>query len=210
MVTISALNGALPASMLAGIGGGFTLRPDAAASYLRARAAGAPAGVTTAYRTKAQQKVLLDLYGYPRAEYPGRSQHGEGVALDIPEPARSWFAAHGAAFGWVRTVMPSEPWHFEYVPGKDTRATPTIPTPEADMPLTQSDLEAIHRLIADTLDRRLMSPVPAIVAQPSLEAIHRLIADTLDARLSTLPGFTPAAPVTAAMVADEIARRLTA
>src|SRR5665647_1428872 len=122
MVAITSLNGALPTSALTSIGAGFTLRHDAAASYLRARADGSPAGITTAYRTKTEQKHLLDLYGYPRAEYPGRSQHGEGAALDIPEPARSWFAARGTAYGWVRTVS-FEPWHFEYQPARDTHTT---------------------------------------------------------------------------------------
>ena len=147
MVAITALNGALPASMLTAIGSGFTLRPDAAASYLRARAAGAPVGITTAYRTKAEQKRLLDLYGYPRAEYPGRSQHGEGVALDLPEPPRSWFAAHGKGYGWVRTVMPSEPWHFEYQPARDT--SDPAPIPEDDMPTLQEINDVVRVAVAD-------------------------------------------------------------
>jgi len=133
MVAITVLNGALPTSVLTSIGSGFTLRHDAAASYLRARADGAPAGITTAYRTKVEQKRLLNLYGYPRAEYPGRSQHGEGVALDIPEPARSWFAARGIAYGWTRTVS-FEPWHFEYQPARDTHIHDT--TQEDDVNLT--------------------------------------------------------------------------
>ena len=208
MVAITALNGALPASLLTTVAGVFRLRHDAAASYARARAAGAPSGITTAYRTKAQQKVLLDLYGYPRAEYPGRSQHGEGVALDLPEPARSWFVAHGAAFGWVRTVMPSEPWHFEWVPSKDKHATTTTPTPEADMPLSQADLEAIDRIVAGRIDERLRSEaMGAVLSQAGLEAMDRLITGRLDQRLTALPAGDGATP---AQVADELARRLTA
>ena len=153
MVTITALNGALPASMLTDIGGGFALRPDAAASYLRARASGAPSGITTAYRTKAEQKRLLDLYGYPRAEYPGKSQHGEGVALDLPEPARSWFVTHGKSHGWIRTVMPTEPWHFEYQPARDT--SDSTPTPEDDMPTLQ-EIDAVVRVaVADEVAKVL-------------------------------------------------------
>lgn len=142
MVAITVLNGALPSSSLSVVAGAFRLRHDAAASYARARAAGAPAGITTAYRTKAEQKVLLDLYGYPRAEYPGRSQHGEGVALDIPEPARAWFAAHGARHGWVRTVK-GEPWHFEYQPARDIEgvaASLAPTTTEDDMTPEQDNL----------------------------------------------------------------------
>ncbi|HZL06786.1 MAG TPA: hypothetical protein VFE45_15455, partial [Coriobacteriia bacterium] len=71
MVAITALNGALPTSLLTSIGSGFTLRHDAAASYLRALADGCPTGITTAYRTGAEQQHLLNLYGYPHAEYPG-------------------------------------------------------------------------------------------------------------------------------------------
>ena len=218
MVAITALNGALPSSMLTSIGSGFTLRHDAAASYARARAAGAPAGITTAYRTKAQQKALLALYGYPRAEYPGRSQHGEGVALDIPEPARAWFAAHGAAYGWVRTVMPSEPWHFEYVPGKDSasKATPT-PTPTEEDPLSALTDEEQRRMLGalDTLATWLPSlkenadRLPAIQSQVDLT---RSAVGNATNGIVTLLARAPGAggvdvKVLADAVADELDRR---
>lgn len=191
MVAITALNGALPDAALSVAAGKYRLRHDAAASYARCRAAGAPAGITTAYRTRAEQAALLALYGYPRAEYPGRSQHGEGVALDLPEPARGWFAAHGQRHGWVRTVMPSEPWHFEYVPKRDIEATAAPLTPtitEDDMPLSQADLEAIDRIVAGRIDERLRHGEPwgVQMSQLGLEAIDRVIAGRIDDRLDEI------------------------
>jgi hypothetical protein len=112
-----------------------------------------PAGITSAYRTKSEQKALYDLYGYPRAEYPGRSQHGEGVALDLPEPARSWMATYGASYGWKRTVMPSEPWHFEYIPSADSSATK-----EDDMPLSAADLAAVRSEAREAVKEVLRAP----------------------------------------------------
>lgn len=136
MVAITALNGALPLSLLSPVGRGFLLRPDAAASYVRCQAAGCPAGITTAYRTRAEQQALLDRYGYPHAEYPGHSQHGEGVALDLPEPARAWMVANGRDHGWVRTIT-AEPWHFEYQPQRDVIPDPA-PAAKPE-PLTPED-----------------------------------------------------------------------
>jgi hypothetical protein len=121
---ITALNGRLPQSALAPIGGGFYLRKDAAASYLAARSAGCPWGVNTAYRTLAEQAKLYDkhLAGGSLAAKPGKSWHGEGLALDIPSAsgAQQWLLSH-PEYGWRRTVMPAEPWHFEYFPELDTR-----------------------------------------------------------------------------------------
>lgn len=120
---ITSLNGRIPTSLLAPIGGGFVLRKDAAASYLRARAAGCPAGVNSAYRTYFEQAKLRAKYeaGGTLAERPGWSWHGEGMALDIPSAsgAQGWLLAH-PSYGWHRTIMPAEPWHFEYFPNLDT------------------------------------------------------------------------------------------
>ena len=133
------------------------LAEDAAASYLRARAAGVPAGITSAGRTSAEQEVLFraryttnyaasakfdprewqgitwwrrpgaDAAAPPGAPY---SRHETGRALDLPAGgAREWMRAHGAAYGWIGGLVKGEPWHFEYQPDRDQHRTPTPPTP---------------------------------------------------------------------------------
>lgn len=157
VVAITSLNGRLPTSALSPISLGFSLRRDAAASYLRARTAGAPAGITTAYRTLAEQDALYKRLGYPTALPAGQSQHGEGVAIDVPEPARSWFAAHGRPFGWVRTIK-AEPWHFEYKPALDTH----VPAPTVEDDVTPDDIAAIAAAVWRTPVQRGGKAVPAI------------------------------------------------
>lgn len=200
MRTITALNGQMPPTLLTYVQGVFRLRTDAAASYLRMRAAGCPAGITTAYRTRAQQSFLYDLYGYPRAQAPGQSQHGEGLALDVPIDVEAWIRAHGAAHGW-RFPIKAERWHCEYFPAEDRRIPPPPPPPaipkpidpitEDDMPLNQSDLEAIDRIVAGQLDARLRTRATTAVApdtagvlisQAGKEELDRLIANRMDER----------------------------
>jgi hypothetical protein len=106
---------------------GQWLAPAPAASYLRARRAGAPAGITSAGRTRAEQQRLYDRLGPDGAAVPGTSRHEVGYALDLPDEGanpRRWFARYGLAFGWVRTIA-REPWHFEYFPQLDRRAHST-------------------------------------------------------------------------------------
>jgi hypothetical protein len=132
MVTLTILNGQLPASMLTELGGGEALRHDAAASYRRARAAGMPAGITSSYRTRAQQQPLYARYvndlrtGRKPARLaakPGQSPHGEGLALDLRPAPELWLRAH-PEYGWRFTIK-SEKWHAEYDPARDrTQSTP--------------------------------------------------------------------------------------
>ena len=116
---------------------GHQLRGDVAAAYLRALAAGMPAGGVDVFaRTLAQQRYLYD-HQPPRAAYPSpTAPHVDGRALDFhtttngryaPSPAFVWAmkGASGASnprpgeqfqlgpFGFRRTV-PSERWHLEY------------------------------------------------------------------------------------------------
>ena len=98
------------------------LADDAAASYLRMLAAGCPAGITSAGRTRAEQQRLRDLYLAGKGNFalpPGNSQHELGLALDLPEPARSWVRKNGAEYGWRKDVNPAENWHMEYVSTND-------------------------------------------------------------------------------------------
>lgn len=174
---ITALNGRLPASVLTGIGGGFRLRVDAAASYARMRAAGMPAGITSAYRTYEQQAKLRAAYEKGAgglAERPGRSWHGEGLALDLPEPARSWAARYAAPFGWRRTIS-VEPWHFEYFPDRDTREDDDMSA--ADVAAIRADIAKLKTTVDDLLTQRaryqLRNPLTGAIT-PTLDALKSM------------------------------------
>lgn len=117
-------NGRLSASELAPIPGG-ELRKDAAAAW---NAPGGPAdaglrptGSMSSYRTYEEQVYLYDLYTEGRgslAALPGTSNHGWGIAIDVPEAwMQSWIREHGGKYGWQKTEAFSEAWHFNYVGG---------------------------------------------------------------------------------------------
>ena len=127
--------------------GGGRLRGDAAASYLRMRADGMPAGgVDVFYRSLAKQAELYRLYlagkGNLAAKPSRHAPHVRGVAMDLrtggkgpykPSEAHKWLTKGGNgklqpqpgeklrahAYGWRRTV-PSERWHFGYSRAGDT------------------------------------------------------------------------------------------
>jgi len=129
--------------------GGGKLRGDAAASYLRMRAAGMPAGgIDVFHRSLEKQAELFKLWlsgkGNRAAPPNANAPHYRGVAIDfhtttgrIYDPSTSflWATKGGKgqlkpqlgerlqahAFGWRRTV-PSERWHFAYDPDRDTKA----------------------------------------------------------------------------------------
>lgn len=93
------------------------LQQVAAISYRKMRAAGLPKGITSSYRTYAQQDALRRLYLRGKGAYAlpaGTSMHERGLAIDLPFLARLWASTKGLAYGWRRT-NPREPWHFEYV-----------------------------------------------------------------------------------------------
>lgn len=129
---------------------GHTLRADFAAAYLRAQAAGMPAGGVDVFsRTLAQQKALKAAEakrGVVTAPATESAPHVAGRAMDMhttnpktkaydPSPAHVWLTdggrgdleprkgekLRGHKFGMYRTV-PSERWHIGYLPEKDTTA----------------------------------------------------------------------------------------
>ena len=110
-------------------------------------------GIQVFRRTWAQQKAVFaryQKYGSPIAAKPSwNAPHIQGIAMDFyttgsngsykPSPSFEW-ATHGGvgsakprskeslrahAYGWYRTV-PSERWHFGYVPSKDTKAAADV------------------------------------------------------------------------------------
>ena len=129
--------------------GGGRLRGDAAASLLRTRADGMPAGGIDVYsRSLEKQRLLYAAYKAgrgPLAAPPDpNAPHVRGCAIDLqttrggvytPSAAHRWLTAGGDGaskpkageklrahtYGWYRTARP-ERWHFTYDPARDTRA----------------------------------------------------------------------------------------
>jgi hypothetical protein len=141
-------NGQLPDSELVAIPGG-RLRKDAAASWLAMRAYIGdqkgiwicPTSVRTAYRPFADQQYFWNLYRSGRgalAARPGTSNHGWGIAVDIPTPAMQAAVREcGHRFGWgirggrLNSDAPSEAWHCTYHPGDYPDAKQYRPKPRA-------------------------------------------------------------------------------
>lgn len=118
---ISAPNGQIPADALCGLSwdASALLRCDAAQALEAAAGAGMPTvAITSTYRSYADQVAVKAERGRFAAT-PGTSNHGHGVAIDMPEPARSWLHRYGAAYGWHNPAWAKDParlevWHFEY------------------------------------------------------------------------------------------------
>src|SRR5262245_28028828 len=110
-----ASNGKLPASQLKAIPGG-RLKNDAAWSWLRLRAKISrvtkgrvwicPTSSRTAYRTYAEQVYFWNLYqsGHGNlAARPGTSNHGWGIAVDVPTVEMAQLInKYGASYGWQK------------------------------------------------------------------------------------------------------------
>lgn len=145
-LALTADNGRLDAELLevadTGPNGPQRLRADVAALWRAMLAAGMPPGrLRSGYRTRAQQEaeVARARAGLtPSAARVGGSFHGEGVAADADEPARSWLRANGAAYGVVLDTVPREPWHVLIDPARADR-TPPAPTRVLEPAPTQED-----------------------------------------------------------------------
>lgn len=166
MALITALNGRIPVTMLTvadtGANGSQRLRIDASASWDRMIAAGMPAGcLRSGYRTLAQQRAQNPAL----ALRAGQSQHGEGIAADVDEPARTWIARNGLPFGWRIGFVANEPWHAQY-DRADRRALAPAATPAATpepAPLEDQDM-----LILRTSQHGIYTVAPgAVVAHVS-------------------------------------------
>jgi len=105
---------------------GKKVEKDTANAYYVMAQAAAQAGVNiqvvSGFRTMAQQQYLYNCYincncnNCNLAAYPGYSNHQSGHALDLNTSSPgvlSWLNAHGASYGFSRTV-PSEAWHWEW------------------------------------------------------------------------------------------------
>ncbi len=117
-------NGRLSPSELFPIPGG-QLRHDATAAWNApggpADAGLVPTGSMSSYRTYDEQVYLRRLYDEGRgalAAAPGTSNHGWGVAIDLPSSWMwEWMQKYGAKYGFKKTEAFGEPWHWNYVGG---------------------------------------------------------------------------------------------
>lgn len=147
------LNGRIPDEQLVTLGVDTYTRPirlmgPAAESLVRvSQASGIRLGresISDSYRDYARQvayeKNPPNHVGL--AATPGKSPHGWGLAIDARGSLLVWLAAHGAEYGWIRTIK-AEPWHFEYVAVLDRHipkpkpapASPSAPAPAPTAPV---------------------------------------------------------------------------
>jgi len=72
-------------------------------------------GIPSCYRSYAAQQSAYNQLGYPRAAYPGQSNHGWGTAVDVnmTSGVSYWLQDNGGYFGWVNDVS-YENWHYHH------------------------------------------------------------------------------------------------
>jgi hypothetical protein len=116
-------NGRFPQSALASIGGGYYLAIDAARAFNAMSQEAGGIHVVAGYRTYERQVYFWNLYRSGRgnlAAYPGTSNHGWGLAVDLASYGdRQKVDIHGRKFGWSKgcSDAQSEWWHIKYNPG---------------------------------------------------------------------------------------------
>lgn len=118
-----AVNGKLDPADLSTIAPGLQLATAAAQDFQRLKqalqAAGHPVRVNSAYRTLAEQELLVAELGLlsegGKAAPVGTSEHGLGISVDLTLDARAlaWMGEHAAEYGFSRTVE-GEPWHWTH------------------------------------------------------------------------------------------------
>jgi len=149
-------NGDIPNAAMTPItsrGSTYYLKPDAAYWWLRLQAAYASAwsvalSITDGYRNLAEQWYYWNAYqaGWGNvAAYPGKSNHGWAMAVDIYTPAfggstgtpqHNWLRANAPSYGWTWTTgqASGESWHWEFT------NVPTQPVDTGDStPITNTE-----------------------------------------------------------------------
>lgn len=134
--TSEAQNGQLPDEWLCSVGiGDHKLRSDAAVAFAKMNAAykaetGEDMALTDTYRSlESQVSVASRKPGL--AARPGTSLHGWGLAIDFGAGAPSasgqlynWLVENAGEYGWENPDWAKsskyEPWHWEYVPGRQS------------------------------------------------------------------------------------------
>jgi hypothetical protein len=130
-------NGQIPLGQLAEIPGGH-LRRDAARAWndmrehivRRGGPAIQPTGAISSYRDLGGQKRMRDYWcglgQCAKAAVPGTSNHGWGLAVDVPANNQRWLRKVGPRYGWSddEGKRVGETWHFRYVGGYEPRPDP--------------------------------------------------------------------------------------
>lgn len=120
-------NGQLAGGELAPIGAGYFLRRDAAGAFNAMsadaqRRYGRPVRVIAGYRTLARQWYFWRLFQAGQgnlAAYPGTSNHGWGLAVDLASQSDRWLVDQiGGRYGYSKRCSDaaSEWWHVMYNP----------------------------------------------------------------------------------------------
>lgn len=107
--------------------------------------------IDSGYRSNAEQWVMFRRYGYPRAAYPGTSNHERGLAVDFAvNNGLTWVKVHaeaprkGIRFPHMTPGGLIEEWHAE--------PDPTWQPEEDDMPYTPDQIkELVKEGIAEAL-----------------------------------------------------------
>lgn len=151
-------------------GNGAYLRHEPARAFLAAKAQAQKEGVTilitSAYRSlEHQAAVARDPNSYTPAA-PGRSPHGEGIALDIQTGTRgyNWFVRNGPTYGWNYMALPGDPVHFQYTGGykpKTQVKTNKKNAPNLD-PISSKppelNMASVNPRVSNTAQQLAMSP----------------------------------------------------
>jgi hypothetical protein len=144
-------NGQLPEDQLESIGGGHKLHKTVAKQFralqTSAKKDGHTFGINSSYRSYQRQKELYASLGPGTAAYPGTSNHGLGLAVDLnySDAGYIWLRKNAKTFGFGQipgyaTDNPDghEAWHWENVSGKGSigggAATDSGTTPGGDSP----------------------------------------------------------------------------
>jgi hypothetical protein len=124
-----ASNGRLPRSALRRIPGNGWLRRDAARAYRAMAALASAMGQSLAliegpirrtYRPLSAQWLAWNTLPRGQAAFPGTSNHGWGLAVDLMTLLqRAWIDRHGARFGWAKRWSDAahEWWHLKWRSG---------------------------------------------------------------------------------------------
>lgn len=103
--------------------------PEAARDLEAAAMATGEIRINSAYRTVVQQYLLYEWFqrgrcGITAAATPGRSNHESGRAIDVGNYDAARSALNGA--GWVQTVLPNDPVHFDHLDSPDLRGSDVL------------------------------------------------------------------------------------
>ena len=200
-------NGQLPENELVSIGSGHKLHKTVASQFKAmmeaAKRDGYPLGsafkINSSYRSYQRQKELYASLGPGTAAFPGTSNHGLGLAVDLwyTDNAYKWLKKNASVFGFrqipgYETNNPNghEAWHWENVSGKGSidGGSPTSPAGGGNQQQQNEPPESMETL---------MAKLKAAVGGLNTSLGYTSPADTSVAGKSE-PGKTPPAPNTPA------------